>query len=111
MRSAKASVRSPRASQSSSPRSGVAAEAVLSERARATLATSGTFRTRLETAIAEIERDPSWGAGPPRYLAPATSPNSGYIVDLSVQTWGIVYRVVDKGATVEIPEIRRIFVG
>jgi len=39
------------------------------------------------------------------------SKHSGYIIDLSVPMRGIVYRVVDKGASVEIPTIIRVFVG
>lgn len=85
---------------------------MLSERARLTLeSTSPKVRAELEAAIAAIEDDPNWGARPSRYLNPGSSANSGYIIDLSVRTWGIVYRTVDHGAAVEIPEIRRIFVG
>lgn len=95
-----------------SARSAVAAEVVLSERARATLEqASARDQKALLAALADIEDDPTWGARPTRFIAPASSPNSGYIVDVSAQTWGIVYRVVDHGAAVEVPEIRRIFVG
>lgn len=110
--SVRAKRRSARVGSCASARSAVAAEVVLSERARATLEqASPRERKALLAALADIEDDPTWGAGPPRMLAPGHSPNSGYLADLSVQTWAIIYRVVDKGAAVEVPEIRRIFVG
>lgn len=107
-----ASARSATAGRSSSARSAVAAEAVLSFAARDTLdGLDRVTRERVEQAIAAIEDDPSWGGAPARFLNPGTPANSGYIIDLSVQGWGIVYRVVDKGSAIEIPTIRRIFVG
>ena len=96
----------------SSGRCAVAAEAVLSRQAREAIESlpAGT-RGAVERAIRAIERDPSWGARPARFLAPADSRHHGYIVDLSVAGWAIVYRVVDRGAAVEIPDIYRIMIG
>ena len=53
-------------------------------------------------ALEEIEQDPSWNAGQARAIAPADSPFSGFLMDLSVEGYLIVYRVVDGGATVEV---------
>lgn len=53
-------------------------------------------------AIDEIEQDPSWGGGPARFLGPADSVYSGFIVDFSVEGNGIVYKVVDHGAAAEL---------
>lgn len=53
-------------------------------------------------AIDEIEQDPSWGASPMRFVAPADSTFSGFIVDFSVEGYGIVYKTVDHGAAVEL---------
>ncbi len=55
----------------------------------------------IDFAIYAIEDDPEWGA-PDRFLAPADSPYHGYIVDLSVSGFAIVYKVVDQGAAVEL---------
>ena len=104
--------RSPPADRSNCARSNVAAEVVLSERAAATLSKApAKVRAQLLQALAAIEDDHDWGARPTRFLAPATSPHSGYIVDLAVQGWAIVYRAVDRGAHVEVPTIDRIFLG
>jgi hypothetical protein len=89
----------------------VAAEAILSPEARAVYETlDERTRRRIDAAILAIERDPDWGAGP-RALAPASSRHTGHIVDLSVPTWAIVYRVIDHGAVVWIKLIYRVFVG
>jgi len=78
-----------------------AAEAVTSAYAVAVLrAVDDITWRRLNTAIREIEADPSWVS--PRMLAPRDSPYSGCIVDPSVPDWMIFYRIVDKGAAVEI---------
>ena len=69
------------------------------------------MRAAVERAIAAIERDPGWGARASRFVAPADSRHHGYIVDLSVPGWAIVYRTVDQGAAVEIPDIYQIMVG
>lgn len=52
-------------------------------------------------AVEEIEQDPAW-VPPYRYLAPFDSPFSGFIIDFSVEGYGIVYRVVDHGAAIEL---------
>ena len=52
-------------------------------------------------ALDIIEQDPDWGAVPGRYLAPADSPFSGFIIDFTVEGYGIVYKIVDRGAVVE----------
>lgn len=74
---------------------------------------SATFRAAYEAvqdeqkqfeitwAIDEIEIDPSWD-GPPRYIGPPDSPFSGFIIDFSVEGFGIVYRIADHGAAVEL---------
>jgi hypothetical protein len=51
-------------------------------------------------AIEEIEQDPRWGRH--RFVGPSDSPYSGFIIDLSVEGYGIVYRIADKGAAVEL---------
>jgi len=53
-------------------------------------------------ALEEIEDDPSWNARQARAIAPADSPFSGFLMDLSVEGYLIVYRVVDGGAAVEL---------
>ena len=53
-------------------------------------------------ALEEIEDDPSWNARQARAIAPADSPFSGFLMDLSVEGLLIVYRVVDSGAAVEL---------
>jgi hypothetical protein len=58
-------------------------------------------RFEIEWAISAIEDDPTWD-GVDRYIAPSTSFFSGFIIDFSVEGFGIVYRVVDKGAAVEL---------
>lgn len=58
-------------------------------------------RIEVEFAIYAIEDDPAWGL-PGRYVAPPESPYSGFIIDFSVRGYGIVYRVVDRGAAVEL---------
>jgi hypothetical protein len=58
-------------------------------------------RFEVEWAIGEIEDDPSWHP-PYRYLGPADSPYSGFIIDLTVEGFGIVYKIVDQGAAVEL---------
>jgi hypothetical protein len=90
--------------------SAAAAEAVLSASARAFRgAQSLAVIEALDAAIARIEDDPSWGPG--RFIAPANAPHPGYIVDLSVRGYSIVYRVTDRGATVLIPSIGEVFIG
>jgi hypothetical protein len=64
-------------------------------------------RFAVEWAISEIEDDPAWH-GPYRYLGSAGSPYSGFIIDLSVEGYGIVYRIVDKGAAVELWMLYRL---
>lgn len=59
-------------------------------------------RWEVSFAIDVIEQDPAWGATDQRYLAPATSPFSGFIIDLSVDGYGITYKIVDRGAAVEL---------
>lgn len=58
-------------------------------------------RFEVEWAIAVIEQDPAWD-GVDRYVAPPNSFFSGFIIDLSVEGFGIVYKVVDHGAAVEL---------
>jgi hypothetical protein len=53
-------------------------------------------------AVDIIEQDPAWGAVDGRYLAPADSPFSGFIIDFTVEGYGIVYRIEDHGAVVEL---------
>jgi hypothetical protein len=53
-------------------------------------------------AVDEIEQDPGWKAGQARFLGPADSVYSGFIVDFSVEGYGIVYKVVDHGAAAEL---------
>jgi mRNA-degrading endonuclease RelE of RelBE toxin-antitoxin system len=57
-------------------------------------------RLEVDFALYAIEDDPGWK--PRRYVAPADSRYSGFVTDLSVDGYAIVYRVVDRGATVEI---------
>jgi hypothetical protein len=58
-------------------------------------------RLEIEFAVYAIEEEPAWRP-PHRYLAPPDSPYSGSIIDFSVEGYGIVYRVVDRGAAVEL---------
>jgi hypothetical protein len=58
-----------------------------------------------------IEEDHTWGGKPARFIAPADSPHSGHIVDLTVGGYAIVYRPVDGGAHIEIPDIFPVMVG
>lgn len=51
-------------------------------------------------AIDLVEQDPAWG--PDRYVAPYDSVFSGFIIDMSVEGYGIVYRIADRGAAVEL---------
>lgn len=53
-------------------------------------------------AIDEIEQDPDWGVSPLRFVAPADSVFSGFIIDFSVEGYGITYKIVDRGAAVEL---------
>ena len=53
-------------------------------------------------AVDEIEQDPRWLPGMARFVGPADSAFSGFIIDLSVEGYGIVYKVVDKGAVAEL---------
>jgi hypothetical protein len=76
-------------------------------RTRAPIAT----RRRLSAAIHAIAAQPAWGDSPTRFLAPAHSPNSGLIVDLSVRGWSIVYRVRSSDGVVWIEDIRPVFIG
>jgi hypothetical protein len=57
-------------------------------------------RFEIEWAIGEIEDDPGWTEN--RYVAPPDSPFSGFLIDFSVEGFGIVYRPVDHGAVVEL---------
>jgi hypothetical protein len=78
------------------------AEAVSSlEFRRAFEACSESDRWKIAWAVEEIEQDPSWRAGS-RLIAPADSPFAGFLLDLSVEGYLIVYRVVDSGAVVEL---------
>jgi hypothetical protein len=54
----------------------------------------------VDFALYAIEEDPRWKPG--RYVAPADSPYNGFVTDLTVDGYAIVYRVVDQGATIEI---------
>lgn len=55
----------------------------------------------VDFAIYAIEDDPSWGLRN-RMLASADSGYSGFIADLSVDGWAIIYRIEDQGAAVEL---------
>jgi hypothetical protein len=80
----------------------VAAEAVWSREFRRTFeALDEGKRIEVDFAIYAIEEDPAWD-GEGRKLAPADSPYSGKIADLTVDGYVIVYQVVDKGAAVEL---------
>lgn len=79
----------------------MAAEAVSSESFQAAVdALDPGKQIEVEFAIYAIEDHPDWGDD--RYVAPADSPYSGYMIDFSVTGYGIVYRIVDKGAAVEL---------
>jgi hypothetical protein len=81
----------------------LAAEAVASRDFQAAVdALDEGKRTEVEWAIYAIEDDPAWGAAPDRFIAPADPPFSGFIIDFSVEGYGIVYRIVDHGAAVEL---------
>ena len=85
-----------------------AAEVVLSENARRVLARSrGKSRRALEEALSRLEGNPAWD-GQLRFLAPARSRWHGYICDVSARPYLIVYRVVDGGATIEVPVIQLV---
>lgn len=58
-------------------------------------------RIEIEFAIYELEEDPRWKE-PFRHPAPGDSPYSGFMIDLSVDDYGIVYKIVDQGAVVEL---------
>lgn len=66
------------------------------------------MRAALEAVIEDIEADPAWGATPTRFLAPADSPHTGYIVDLSARGYAVIYRIVDRGAAVEVALIQPV---
>ena len=55
----------------------------------------------VDFAIYALEDDPAWD-GVLRCLAPADSPYHGFLIDFSVDEYGIVYRIVDRGACVEL---------
>jgi hypothetical protein len=80
------------------------------------------IRKEINKAIRRIAAAPDWGAviqdgepPPLRLIAPARSPNTGLIADMSVsdgaQTYAIVYRVRDHGREVWIEDIRQVFLG
>jgi hypothetical protein len=80
----------------------VAAEAVWSrEFRRAFDALDEGKGIEVDFAIYAIEEDPAWD-GEGRKLAPADSPYSGKIADLTVDGYVIIYQVADKGAAVEL---------
>lgn len=80
----------------------MAAEAVWSREFRQAFdALDEGKRVEVDFAIYAIEEDPAW-EGEGRKLAPADSPYSGKIADLTVDGYVIVYQVVDKGAAVEL---------
>ena len=58
-------------------------------------------RIEVEFAIYAIEDDPSWRP-PDRHIAPADSPYHGFMADMSVDGYVIIYKSVDHGAAVEL---------
>jgi mRNA-degrading endonuclease RelE of RelBE toxin-antitoxin system len=69
------------------------------------------IRRRLADAIRAIAEQPAWGDSPTRFVAPAHSPNSGLIADLSVLGWAIIYRVRSSDDVVWIEDIRQVVIG
>jgi hypothetical protein len=85
----------------------VAAEAVSSQEfSRALAALDEGKQIEVDFAVWAIEDDPGWREN--RYLAPAGSPYSGFIADITVDGYVIVYRVVDGGATVELWQLYEV---
>jgi hypothetical protein len=80
----------------------MAGEAVSSRPFREALAALDDGRQiEVDFAIYAIEDDP-FAENEFRHPAPADSPYSGFTIDFTVDGYGILYRVVDQGAAIEL---------